>query len=112
VFGILNIENIMNICKFDIYIFTRFYNFNFHEIKNLRVSHCFFLSNYRDTSRHEIDNPEMFSASTSTSIQSTSESQISDNNHRQPRKRRRTYANRKNDHFCNSEETEFIHQAL
>jgi len=54
----------------------------------------------------------MFSASTSTSIQSTSESQISDNNHRQPRKRCRTYANRKNDDFCNSKETELIHQAL
>lgn len=54
----------------------------------------------------------MFSASTSASTQSTSESQISDNNHRQPRKRRRTYANRKNDDFCNSEETELIHQAL
>lgn len=54
----------------------------------------------------------MFCASTSTSTQSTSESQVTDNNHRQPRKRRRTYANRKNDDFCNSEETELIHQAL
>lgn len=54
----------------------------------------------------------MFCASTSTSTQSASESQVTDNNHRQPRKRRRTYANRKNDDFCNSEETELIHQAL
>lgn len=40
---------------------------------------------YIHAGHHKIDNPEMFTASTSISAQSTSELGISKNNHCQPR---------------------------